>query len=520
MHPAPITPIATVTPIGSPAPPPSPSAQASALEPILDVLAPGVLILDAQDVIVGAGSRAAATLLRCPDLAGAHFAEVLKPLAGDKVLAAVLAALAAWRETSAQAGEEPKILEEIELRLPGPDGAVQRAYYRLEFHAAPAAAQRGRCVVVITDATALVQQARELAELRHERQAQTEILRGVLRLGRGRFVSSVQKTDAAMSQIDAILRKPAREQAAFRRKLEETLDQVDRIRREGAALKLSSLESAARSFEDALHDLRGRPKLSGGDFLPLAVKLDGLFGQFTMLRSLTRSALPQPGPADAQPITANGTQIIDAPQFIDQMRLAGSDRLPRPRAVGSLESTLTSLAELIAEEHGKKVALVCVGLESVPAGYQTTVKNVAIQLIRNAIVHGLESPIERSRAAKPPSSTLRLEFKRPPEGGFEMRFEDDGRGIDPQLVRRTAIAKGLLRPEQAAALSDRQAIKLIFKAGFTTLCPEGGGPAHGGGLTLVRRYVDEAGGTIALASESGRDTRFKISLPPIAPGGP
>jgi signal transduction histidine kinase len=185
----------------------------------------------------------------------------------------------------------------------------------------------------------------------------------------------------------------------------------------------------------------------------------------------------------------------------------------RMATVGSLESTLTTLSDLVAQENSKVVVLACAGLESVPARYQATVKNVAIQLIRNAVVHGIETAEEREAAGKPPHATLQLEFKSAPGNGFELTFQDDGRGLDPEKVREVAVAKGLLSEEDAARLQDRQAIKLIFKSGFTTLANTNGDTKHGSGMSLVRRYVHEAGGKIALASLLGRETRFKVTLP-------
>src|SRR6202041_4199899 len=121
---------------------------------------------------------------------------------------------------------------------------------------------------------------------------------------------------------NGVLKRPAREAGAFRHKLEETLDEVDRIRRDAAAFKLSGLQSAARDFEDALQELRSRETLSGSDFLPLAVKLDALYGQFAMLRSLTSQASPAREAEAAAPearVTENGTQIIEAPKSFAEL---------------------------------------------------------------------------------------------------------------------------------------------------------------------------------------------------------
>jgi signal transduction histidine kinase len=275
-----------------------------------------------------------------------------------------------------------------------------------------------------------------------------------------------------------------------------------------------------------LQELRSRGAVSGGDFLPLAVKLDQLYGQFALLRSLTSQGGPV-APADAAApesrVTDNGTLIIEAPKFMAQaaQKSAFAQKSTSPRAqrmapAGSLESTLVALTELVAQEHHKTVVLDCLGLDQVPARYQAAIKNVAIQLIRNAVMHGIETPAERESAGKPPHGTLRLEFTTMHDQSFELRFQDDGCGIDPDKVRATAVARGVITADDVSRLRDRQAIKLIFKSGYSTLESQPGEPPHGTGMSLVRRYVHESGGKIAVASQLGHETRFKLSLPALA----
>jgi signal transduction histidine kinase len=192
---------------------------------------------------------------------------------------------------------------------------------------------------------------------------------------------------------------------------------------------------------------------------------------------------------------------------------------PRRSGAGSLASTLASLTELAAQEQQKQVVLESSGLELVPPRYQAAIKNVAVQLIRNALMHGIESAGEREAAGKPPHGTLLLEFRIASDQSYEMLFQDDGRGIDPERVRSTAVARGLVSEEAASRLRDRQAIKLIFKSGFTTIEGAPGEASHGAGMSLVRRYVHEAGGRIALASLLGHETRFKVTMPPLEADG-
>jgi two-component system, chemotaxis family, sensor kinase CheA len=480
-----------------------------------------LFLIDGTNKIQAQVSQSLSTLFRRQDFSDLTFDRLLAPLVTAKTIAAArtyVGGLIGSLPRPDPAGPNP--LKDVDVRLANPDGSFEVAHYSFEFHPIDAAGEARMWLVRVTDVTAHAQMTRELEELRVQAQMQGEILRSVLHMGGARFASFLQRTEASMKTINSILKKPAREEDAFRHKLEEALDEVDRVRRDAAAFKLSALEGAARLFEDSLHDLRSRKSLSGSEFLPLALKLDQLYGQFASLKSLTQSAAPASA-ADAQPhaasMTENGTQIIQAPKFLppkpDSKPLSGAQR---SAPAGSLESTLRSLTDHVSQEHNKTVTLDCQGLQLVPQAYQSAIKNVAIQLIRNSVMHGIETPADRQAKGKSPNGTLRLEFKALSEKCFELQFEDDGCGLDPDQVRATAIAKGVVSGETAARLRDREAIKLIFKSGYTTLENSPGGPQHGTGMSLVRRYIHEAGGKIALASLLGRETRFKISLPPLA----
>jgi signal transduction histidine kinase len=484
----------------------------------------GLFLLDSKDRIQPQVSKSLAVMFRRQDVDNLSIEKLIAPLVTAKSLSAVRAFMARLLEGTA--GDASNPLQDLEVRLQNADGSFETAHYSFDF----TALENPRAWLVrVSDITASAQQRRELEDLRTNAKTYGEILRSVLHAGGARFVAFLQATDTTMKTITAVLKKPAREADAFRLKLEETLEHVDRVRRDAAALKLSGLESAARSLEDALQDLRSRGSLSGSDFLPLAVKLDQLFTEFALLRTLSTQAGPLAAAADSgSRVTDNGTQIIEAPKFrLEAAPDTGSGEAAaypsaasprRAAAAGSLDSTLISLTELAAQEQNKAVVLECVGLGEVPPRYQSAIKNVAIQLIRNAILHGIETPAERETAGKAPHGTLQLEFRVAPDSSYELLFQDDGRGIDPDKVRSTAVARGLLTDDAASHLRDRQAIKLIFKSGFTTREAAPGEGSHGAGLSLVRRYVHEVGGRIALASLLGHETRFKITMPPLEAG--
>jgi len=498
---------------------------------LLKSSAQGLFLLDAKDRILPQVSASLAALFRRRDFTNLSFEKLIGPLVTAKNLSVIRAFVTRLLEAPglSNSGQpnppQDNPLQDVEVRLANTDGTFETAHYSFEFHAVDSPREPRAWLVRVTDITARVQQQRELEDLRTQVQTQGEILRSVLQGGGARFSAFLQRTDASMKAINGVLKKPARETAAFRNKLEQTLDEVDRVRRDAAALKLTALEAAARSMEDSLQELRSRGALSGSDFLPLAVKLDQLYGQFAVLRSLTAQAGPVAEPDSVvfpeTRVTENGTQIIEAPKFLAEMAQKSAGASAQPKAhrmaqAGSLDSTLTALTELVAHEQHKTVVLDCTGMQLVPPRYQSTIKNVAIQLIRNAVMHGVEPPAVRAGVGKPAHGTLHLEFKTLPDQSFELHFRDDGCGLDPEKVRATAVAKGLITAEAAARLRDRQIIKLIFKSGYTTLDSAPGEARHGTGMSLVRRYVHEAGGKIALATQLGLETRFKVTLPATA----
>ena len=511
------------------------SASNSITDAVLQNADRGLFFLDSRNRVLPHISRSLARLFRREDFANLTFEKLLAPVVTAKTLSvarnhiAQLLGTAPPREDGGVvAGAEAapgNPLSNVEVRLPNSDGSYDSAQYAFEFSAVELANEQRAWLVRVSDVTQEVQMVRELEDLRLHLQTQGEILRSVLQVGGARFAALLHRADTSMKTINAVLKKPAREQEAFRHKLEETLEEVDRVRRDAAAFQLSALETSARQFEDALHDLRSRPALSGSDFLPLAVKLDDLYGQFALLKTLSAGAGGSRAAEAAPPggsVTANGTQVIESPKFMtnDAARHAAVPGAQLSAPAGSLESTLRSLTDHVAQEHNKTVTLHAIGLTRVPSAYQSAIKNIAIQLIRNAVMHGIERPPERVAADKAPNGTMRLEFKNTADGNFELLFEDDGCGLNPEQVRTTAIARGILTGENAARLRDREAIKLIFKSGYSTLPNSPGEPAHGTGLALVRRYVHEAGGKVALASLLGHETRFKVTLPPLAAAAP
>ena len=135
-----------------------------------------------------------------------------------------------------------------------------------------------------------------------------------------------------------------------------------------------------------------------------------------------------------------------------------------------------------------------------------------IHLVRNSIDHGVESPEQRVAAGKPEAASIQLKAF---QEGDQVIIEvsDDGKGIDPTAIRLKAFEKGLITEEQADALSDQEAINLIFRPGFSTVEQVSDLSGRGVGMDVVRTAVEKINGQVTLSSHKGEGTLVRLSLP-------
>jgi two-component system chemotaxis sensor kinase CheA len=135
-----------------------------------------------------------------------------------------------------------------------------------------------------------------------------------------------------------------------------------------------------------------------------------------------------------------------------------------------------------------------------------------IHLLRNAVDHGVEPPQTRITAGKPPTGTVWLTAAHE-EGHVVTTVKDDGRGIDPQRIRRAAVTRGLLPEDEAAQIDDEAAINLVFQPNLSTAEQITDVSGRGVGLDVVRTNVKQLSGSVVVESKVGQGTTFRVTLP-------
>ncbi|RMH77809.1 MAG: hybrid sensor histidine kinase/response regulator, partial [Calditrichaeota bacterium] len=135
-----------------------------------------------------------------------------------------------------------------------------------------------------------------------------------------------------------------------------------------------------------------------------------------------------------------------------------------------------------------------------------------LHIIRNAIDHGLESPEERKAAGKPPEGLLTIKATSD-RNQVTIEISDDGRGIDLEQVKASAIEKGLLTEEDAARMTEQELFEYLFYPGFSTARETTLVSGRGVGLDAVKAQIEKAKGDIRIYTEKGKGTTFSIRVP-------
>jgi two-component system chemotaxis sensor kinase CheA len=167
----------------------------------------------------------------------------------------------------------------------------------------------------------------------------------------------------------------------------------------------------------------------------------------------------------------------------------------------------------VAQKEGKEVALIIEGKETeLDRSVLEEIGDPLGHLIRNSLTHGIETPEERIAAGKSSEGQLRLNARHA-DGMIVITVEDDGKGMDANVLRARAIEKGLLTAEQVAAMSDQEALGIIFLPGFSTAKVVTDLAGRGVGMDVVRTNIERIGGRVEIKSVVGQGTKIMLSLP-------
>lgn len=493
---------------------------------IMETVNTGLFLLD-KDLNIGQQhSRALNGIIGEERLAGENFADVLRGRISDKDL-----------KTTRQFIEQlynPRVKEKLvdslnplhKVMLHNASGEESTTSRFLDFKFSRVYEDKdiARILVNVNDVSDAVYLEQRLEKERSQNDMQIEMLTTILNVNPKIINEFINNTKVHIDKMNNILKNPGSSQFELEGKLNAIYREMHSLKGEASALKLHSFTKIASDAEDKLDALQNQGKLSGNNFLPLAVHLDDLLSLSNTIETLgerINQAAPK-APSSANPVapikTAPQPSIVQA-QVADvattSINFDGGNEVDlSDESDDEYLSYYQDFAKDIAVRQGKQVQLNGHNLAhiNIPERLKQPIKEISIQLLRNAVVHGIESPEARQSAGKSVIGSIDLEMQRDNQN-LIIALQDDGQGIDYEGIRHKLIADGRFGAEEANQMTHGDLLKTLFASGFSTKeqADEDGG--RGVGLDVIKALVKEHNGKLNVNTELGKMTRFVITLP-------
>jgi signal transduction histidine kinase len=360
----------------------------------------------------------------------------------------------------------------------------QPHYLSFNFNRALEDGRISHLLVTVQDVTEQVRLAAQLEAAKGQSRIEVEVLLKLLNTDAGVLRQFLDNVGKGLAQINERLRSEDDSEKARLHLLNFVMRIVHGIKGEAAALNIEMFEDYAHGFEKELVGMREKGEVRGEDMVRITVLLDGFYER---LAAITNIAEKMAG-------TSSGSGDADEKYlqtFVDSLR---------------------SLVARIAGDEKKEATVACdLGdIVRLPRRVANELHGITIQLLRNAVKHGVESPAEREAQGKPVNGEIVVECKEIDRDEYEFTVRDDGRGISVGKIREVLVQKGALSVEEANALGVDAVMLRLFEPGFSTASEADRDAGHGVGLDVVAEKTMKLRGRLTLNSKIQAFTEFKI----------
>lgn len=405
-------------------------------------------------------------------------------------------------------------LNKVMIQREGEDGTSENRYLDFKFSRVYEGKDIARILVNVNDISDAVRLEQRLEQERVQNDMQIEMLTTILNVSPSVISEFIDNTHKHIEKMNNTLKNPGSSQFELQNKTKSLYREMHSLKGEASALKLHSFTKIASEAENKLHALQNQATLSGNDFLPLTVHLDELLSLSNTITGLGEriNAAARNMMGHAQP---------EMPKIQEDYLRTETAQISEPAMVDAKEELgdyLEQFAQDIAERQGKLVRLDTHGLDGqeIPVRLKTVTKELCVQLLRNAIVHGIGAPAVRTQHGKDEVGTVKVavqSYASESKSDFIFSLEDDGQGIDYDAIRQRIIAKGTYTADEVHAFEKSRLLNTLFSSGFSTKDHADEDAGRGVGLDIVKDRVREFGGKINVQSEEGQFCRFVIKLP-------
>ncbi|MBE9578684.1 MULTISPECIES: ATP-binding protein [Moraxella] len=470
---------------------------------ILGTVQEGLFLIDKNFVISDAHSKNLEVILGRKDIAGITLTDLLQGMVGrDDVEAAKLFVeqlYNPWVVSDLIGDLNP--LRQIKVNVTNEQGDTVVKYLSFSFLRVQESENDEVeeifvSVVDVTDSV-LLEKTLESEKAQHDRQI--EMIGHILNVDINVLNQFINNTYERVSEMNEILRV----EGQLHNKAQALFRKMHSLKGEASAIKMGSFVRLAEQGEENLAFIRNQSTVSGQDFLGFTVILNEILDLNQFVEKLLQRISSVAKEIAPEPVTTSNDVVVQE----DVAKPFSSSERER------LHEYFSDYADQIAERQGKKVKVNLTGFEDIhmTEKLKKFCQDVGIQLLKNAIVHGIETPDVRVQAGKSDVGKITLMLLK---YGNQLRMSmiDDGAGVDLQKLRQKAVEMNLMSAEQASSLPDSRLYALMFRSGVSTANGVDEDSGRGVGMDIVREWVKEVNGKINVESQPGLNTKIIINF--------
>ena len=373
-------------------------------------------------------------------------------------------------------------LSQLELRSPDGAGEMTSRFVSLQFSRVKTGREITHLLVTAQDISDRVRLTQAVKDAEARAQEEIKGLLDLLELEPAVSKRFLVDTEQSLDAINEALRG-AGQTRDYPSTISEIFRRVHKLKGEATVHNLTLFETLAHRFETMLSELRDRPNLNGDDLLAIPPHLEDIYSRTAKLRAL------------AERMSSKDAHLV-------QSAASGHE----------FGYMLEALAEKVSANQKKKVRVLAdvPDYGTLPESKAAMLRDIAIQLVRNAVVHGIEDANERAMSSKTETGSIHVTLKRLDADKFEFAVRDDGRGVIPEHIRESLVKSGRYSRAQADALDERALVMKLFEPGVSTSATIDNDAGRGVGLDVVAEKVKAMGAQIRLGTRPNLFTQFNI----------
>ncbi len=452
---------------------------------ILDNVSDGLFLMDRDNRIAPHYSGSLEKIFEQTSLAGISFDKLLDGLVSEKDLNSFkeYSLMLFDSKFSFRTLEKLNPLKKIGIFIDDRKGGFLSKHIECSFLRITENNTISRVMAIVRDVTAETELTSEMEKVKERSQREMQMFYRILRIEPAMFIEFLSNLEENISKINEILEF---EKGSLVEMLNEMYRYVHSIKGDANLFELDFLAQKAHNFESRIEELLQNTSLENADFIPLAVMVSELHSTVTQMQLLIE-------------------QILSF-----QKDFSSHNNSSEELIVFSVKNTINRLTG----KTGKIITIDSSGFDilNIPVNLRKKVKEIFIQLARNSVIHGIETPEERIAAGKNHTGQIKLSAIKK-DDCVVISYSDDGRGIDFENLGKSAAGTGQRPDSEVSPASRKKLIELMFQPGVSTSETADLDSGRGIGMFLVRRTIAELNGRITVKTRKGEFCEFEFAIP-------